>query len=257
MAVDDPRLDPLFEEAGKLGFPVAIHVGDPRAFFEPMGAGNERAEELSLNPQWSFADRARFPPWETLFGEFCRLVARHPRTTFVGVHFGNDPEQPERVGGLLDQLPNLMIDTAARVGEIGRLPAARLREIFIAHRDRILFGTDVAISAGGLTLGAPEPYLETAGTSAQFFEAHWRFFETSARGLAQPVPIQGRWSGRRPGAAPRRARGPLPPQCGAATSPAPTSATATNPLTRRPAWVGAPRVPVVSLNVNGRRRLPT
>src|SRR5688500_18886867 len=32
-AVDDPRLDVLFDTAGKLGLPVLIHSGDPKAFF--------------------------------------------------------------------------------------------------------------------------------------------------------------------------------------------------------------------------------
>lgn len=191
--VDDHRLDPIFEAAGHLGMPVAIHVGDPKAFFEPLSPRNERIEELSLNPAWSYADRSSFPAWETLFEEFERLVARHPGTRFIGVHFGNDPEEPERVAALLDRCPNLSIDTAARVGEIGRFPAARLRALFIDHRSRILFGTDVGISSDRLTLGAPEPYPETASTARSFYEAHWRFFETAERGLEPPSPIQGAW----------------------------------------------------------------
>ena len=194
IAVDDPRLDPIFEEAGRLGLPVAIHVGDPKAFFEPPGAANEREEELALNPAWSFADRSRFPSWEALHDAFERLVARHPDTTFIGVHFGNDPEDPARVAALLDRSPNLYVDTAARVGEIGRIGAPALRAIFLAHRTHILFGTDVGISADRLTLGAPEPYPETAETAARFYDAHWRFFETADRGLETPSPIQGRWT---------------------------------------------------------------
>jgi predicted TIM-barrel fold metal-dependent hydrolase len=192
--VDDPRLDPIFEEVGKLGMPVAIHVGDPKAFFDPVTRSNERYEELSLNPSWSFADRSVYPTFEELQGEFERLVARHPHTTFIGVHFGNDPEDPAHVAALLDRYPNLVIDTAARVGEIGRYPADKLREIFITHRTRILFGTDIGISGHYLTLGAPEPYPETPETTARFYDAHWRFFETREKGLAHPTPIQGHWT---------------------------------------------------------------
>ena len=36
LAVDDPGLDPLFERAGALGMPVAIHIGDPKAFWKPV-----------------------------------------------------------------------------------------------------------------------------------------------------------------------------------------------------------------------------
>jgi predicted TIM-barrel fold metal-dependent hydrolase len=194
VAVDDARLDPIFEAAGKLGFPVAIHVGDPKAFFDPIAPQNERYDELSLNPGWSFADRSLYPDWETLFGEFERLVARHPHTTFIGVHFGNDPEQPARVAELLARCHNLYVDTAARVGEIGRTPPDKLRAIFVANRDRILFGTDIGVGRNHLTLGAPEPWPVTDQDAPRFFQAHWRFFETGERGLAHPTPIQGRWT---------------------------------------------------------------
>jgi hypothetical protein len=34
IAVDDPRLDAVWEECGRLGIPVSIHVSDPEAFFQ-------------------------------------------------------------------------------------------------------------------------------------------------------------------------------------------------------------------------------
>src|SRR4029077_6106827 len=52
--IDDPRLDPAWEERGLLGIPVFIHVADPEAFFHPIDARNERYEELIEHPDWSF-----------------------------------------------------------------------------------------------------------------------------------------------------------------------------------------------------------
>jgi predicted TIM-barrel fold metal-dependent hydrolase len=191
--VDDPRLDPIFEECGRLRFPVAIHTGDPKAFFRPPTPDNERYEELSLNPDWSFWGHD-FPTWEALFGEFERRVARHPGTTFIGVHFGNDPEDPARVAALLDRYPNLLVDTAARIGEIGRAPPAALRALFLAHQKRILFGTDFSAFGGELVLGAPMAGSPTPEDADRFFSLHWRFFETSDRAIPHPTPIQGRWT---------------------------------------------------------------
>lgn len=54
ITVDDPRLDPIFDECGRLGIPVFIHTGDPEAFFHPIDAVNERYEELNEHPDWSF-----------------------------------------------------------------------------------------------------------------------------------------------------------------------------------------------------------
>ena len=114
--VDDPRLDPLFDAAGALGMPVAIHTGDPKAFWLPATEANERFDELSVHPGWSYAGRP-VPSWSALYEAFLRRVGRHPRTTFIGVHFGNDPEDPVAVSAALDQHPNLYVDTAARVPE--------------------------------------------------------------------------------------------------------------------------------------------
>ena len=42
VAIDDPRLDPIWEECGRLGIPVAIHSTEPEAFFTPTDRYNER-----------------------------------------------------------------------------------------------------------------------------------------------------------------------------------------------------------------------
>ncbi|MBI2894079.1 MAG: amidohydrolase family protein [Deltaproteobacteria bacterium] len=192
LAVDDPRLDPVFDEAGRLGMVVLIHVGDPEAFFEPARPENERWEELSAHPEWSFAD-PRFPRWTEILDAFERRIARHPRTRFIGAHFGNAAEDPERVARMLDRYPNYFIDTAARVPEFGRHPAPRMRRFFVRYQDRILFGTDLGVSEGSLMLGSTDGKPVTRAAIDRFFSAHWRYFETTSRQIENPTPIQGRW----------------------------------------------------------------
>ena len=55
--VDDPELDPVFEAAGELGMPVAIHAGDPEAFWLPVDDENARKAELTAHPGWSLYGR--------------------------------------------------------------------------------------------------------------------------------------------------------------------------------------------------------
>jgi predicted TIM-barrel fold metal-dependent hydrolase len=191
--IDDPRLDPIFEEAGRLGLIVSIHSGDPKAFFKPPTPDNERYDELQANPGWSFSG-PQYPSWEELFAEFEHRVARHPDTTFIGVHFGNDPEDPAHVSQLLRTYPNLYVDTAARIGEIGRQKPEVLRAIFVEHRKRILFGTDFSLAEGEMMLGAPDGSTPTVADFDRFFAATWRFFETGDQKIAHPTPIQGRWT---------------------------------------------------------------
>lgn len=196
--VDDPRLDVLFETAGELGLPVLLHSGDPKAFFLPPTPDNERYEELRVHPGWSFHGRGPhgrpWPSWSELLDQFERRVARHPRTVFVGAHFGNAAEEPERVARMLERYPNYVIDTAARVPEFGRHDPARMRAFFIAHQDRILFGSDLGVGPGGLTLGSGGDEPGTRAQARDFFTRQLLYFETAGRGMPSPTPIQGDWT---------------------------------------------------------------
>jgi uncharacterized protein len=140
MRIDDKRLDPVWEECGRLGIPVAIHTGDPDAFFTPINRQNERYEELKTNPTWSFYDHG-FPPKQELLEERNRVIDRHPQTTFIALHVANHPENLDQVSEWLDRYPNMMVEFGAREAELGRQPRRALK-FFEAYQDRIMFGTD-------------------------------------------------------------------------------------------------------------------
>jgi predicted TIM-barrel fold metal-dependent hydrolase len=192
LPVDTPILDPLWAMAGKLGVPVAIHTGDPKAFWEPLTPENERYAELVIHPRWSFAS-PEHPSRETLLAERDRLLERHRETTFICVHFGNNPEDLDYVEQLLMRHPNVVLDTSARLGEIGRHPSDRVRALFIKHADRILFGTDFGLGPGHIMLGSSGEEEPTMADVKPFFDAHWRFFEGSEKQIDHPTPIQGDW----------------------------------------------------------------
>jgi predicted TIM-barrel fold metal-dependent hydrolase len=193
--VDDPELDPVFETAGELDMPVAIHSGDPRAFWLPVDQKNERFAELSAHPGWALHDRP-VPSFDEILNQLERRVARHPKTKFIAVHFGNCAEDIDRVARELRRYPNLYIDTAARIPEMGRHPPDKLRAFFLEFSDRILYGSDLGVGP------APEPlFLGSSGANPStpeeqelFFSATRRFFETNDRGFAHPTPIQGSWT---------------------------------------------------------------
>jgi predicted TIM-barrel fold metal-dependent hydrolase len=194
LKIDDAKLDPMWRRLGELGLPVSIHVADPKAFWDRYDATNERWAELRDHPGWWFGDRARYPPREELLAALERVIARHPETTFVCVHFANNAEDLAWVGAQLEAHPNMMLDVAARIPEIGRQDPDRVRAIFLKYADRILFGTDFQ-AAERLTLGSggngPPP---TEAEAIVFFQKHWRFFESADRGFAHMTPIQGDWT---------------------------------------------------------------
>ncbi len=171
--VNDPRLDAAWEECGRLGIPVFIHVADPEAFFHPIDASNERYEELIEHPDWSFYG-PQFPSLEELLAERDRMFAKHPHTMFVALHFGSWPENLDFVDQTLKKFPNVMIETGAREAELGRQPR-RTREIFLKYSDRIMFGTD-------------------EGAVEAMYRNYFRWLETNDEYFPYAqYPLQGRW----------------------------------------------------------------
>ena len=173
IAVDDPRLDPVWAECGRLGIPVSIHVSDPEAFFHPIDNRNERYEELIEHPDWSFAG-AQFPSKISILEARDRVIARHPDTTFVALHMANWPENLDYVAEELDRYPNMMVEFGAREAELGRQPK-RSREFFLKYQDRIMFGTD-------------------NGMDVEMYRNHFRWLETADEYFDYwGYPGQGRW----------------------------------------------------------------
>jgi predicted TIM-barrel fold metal-dependent hydrolase len=140
MPVDDPKLAPIFELCGKHNRPVMIHTADPAAFFTPLDKNNERWHELNEHPGWLFYGE-QFPKREDLLAQFVHVIERHPKTTFIGAHFGNNVEDLATVGKWLDAYPNFYVDLDARISELGRQPYTA-RKFFLKYQDRIMFGTD-------------------------------------------------------------------------------------------------------------------
>jgi predicted TIM-barrel fold metal-dependent hydrolase len=173
IAVDDPRLDPVWEECGRLGIPVSIHVTDPEAFFRPIDNHNERYEELTEHPDWSFYGD-RYPSKEAILAARDRVFARHPHTTFVALHMANWPENLDYVSSVLDRYPNVMVEFGAREAELGRQPR-RAREFFLKYQDRIMFGTDNEVTEA-------------------MYRNHFRWLETGDEYFDYwGYPGQGRW----------------------------------------------------------------
>jgi predicted TIM-barrel fold metal-dependent hydrolase len=141
LKLDDPELDAIWQTAARLNIPVFIHTADPSEFFQPMDFNNERWLEMALFPDRRYFDRARFPSFEDLMGERDRLVARHPKTTFILAHLGWHANDLGRLARIMDRLPNVHAEVGAVLYDIGRQPRAA-REFFTKFQDRILFGKD-------------------------------------------------------------------------------------------------------------------
>lgn len=182
VALDDPRLEPVWETARALDIPILIHVADPPSFFRPLDRHNERRDELRRHPEWHYTpirttpDGPGFPSHSELINQFARMVARHPGTNYIGAHLASCGEDLDRLSDMLRKLPNLSVDLAARISELGRKPEAA-RAFIEAFQDRILLGTDTG----------PDP---------RWYPIYFRFLETARRNMNYSIqlrPPQGHW----------------------------------------------------------------
>ena len=175
IAIDDPRWDPIWECCARNRLPVIMHTADPSAFFRPADQDNERAGELAAHPEWSFAG-PEYPSRESLHAARNRVIARHPKTTFIAAHFGNDAEDLQELSGWMDTYPNLYVEFSSRLNELGRQPYSS-QAFFERYQDRILLGTDGPV---------PEERLRI----------YWRFLETRDEYFLyseKSPPPQGDW----------------------------------------------------------------
>lgn len=140
VTVDDPRLDAIWAKAGELKIPVLIHTADPASFWHPMDSTNERWLELATHPRRKRSDDDP-APFDTLIAEQHRMFKKHPKTTFIAAHFGWYPNDLGKLGKLLDEMPNVMVEFGAIIAELGRQPRMA-NHFFTKYQDRILFGKD-------------------------------------------------------------------------------------------------------------------
>ena len=85
-------------------------------------------------------------------------------------------ENLEWVGRVLDDCPNLYVDIAARISELGRQPYTA-RRFLLQYADRMVFGSDFG------------PDLETYRIFYRFFETDDEYFNATN----SVVPEMGRW----------------------------------------------------------------
>ena len=159
--LDSPALDPVWETAGGLGIPVAIHRGDG--------------------------------PDAT--GALVRLLERRPGIPFVALHLAGLGGDPAALSALLDRLPNLHLDLGGRLADLARDPD-RARDFLLAHSDRVLFGTDLVWLQGpkpelrALVLGSGPP-VHSLEQLRRFFDSTWRFYESRDTSIPTPTPVAG------------------------------------------------------------------
>jgi len=172
--VDDPEFDPVWDKCAELKLPVLIHIAEPSAFFDPWDYRNERWLELKEFPQRA-RPPSRYPPFETLMTERNHLFAKHPKTNFIAAHLAFHGNDLGRLGKLFDDYPNVYVDIAAVLAELGRQPYSA-HDFLVKYQDRVLMGKDI------YDVDEYKWYFRALETRDEYFEyyrkrhAFWRIY---------------------------------------------------------------------------------
>lgn len=118
LAIDDPRMQELFEVCVAHDRPALVHAGR-----EPTSAGYE-CDPYAL----CHVDRVR------------AVLESHPRLKLVVPHLGYD--EVEEYGALLERHDNLWLDTTMATAGLFTRDEAPIWRLLAARPDRILYGTD-------------------------------------------------------------------------------------------------------------------
>lgn len=182
VAIDDPRIDPVWAKCGELGIPVLIHAADPAPFWQPMDADNERWLELKLRPGRK-RDADNPAPFEQIIAEQHSVFSKHPNTTFVNAHMGWMANNLDKAGEHLDKYPNVYFGIGAVIAEFGRQPR-RANQFFEKYQDRMLFGKDAYNKEEFYTYFR---VLETEDEYFPYYKKYHAFWRMYGLGLSDEV----------------------------------------------------------------------
>jgi hypothetical protein len=159
-----PEFDGVFSRIEDYALPIDIHVADPDVWYARK-----------------YRDAGRYRSKRRAIDEFATVLERHPGLRVISVHFGSlpEPENLPLLSSLLDNHPNLCIDTASTkwmIRELGRAPG-EARDFIIKHQRRILFASDLSVGTD-----------EGADYYATRYWAQRLFWETDVRDVPLPFP---------------------------------------------------------------------
>ncbi|HEY0941192.1 MAG TPA: amidohydrolase family protein [Steroidobacter sp.] len=196
--IDDPRFTPIFRMLEERRTVLLSHVGEPRNAWLPLPEMTIRSdrEYFTAHPQYHMYSQSQWPTYEQQIAARDRLLDRHPKLAFVGVHLASLEWNLDRVAKFLRRYPNASVDLGARLSHVqlqASLDRDKVRRFFIEFQDRILYATDIACAG-------PQEDSACAATAHDTWLDDWRFlssaetmqseeFAAPLRGLSLPRDV--------------------------------------------------------------------
>lgn len=144
--IDNPVFDPIFNYLEQNNVPVIGHIGEPKNCWLPleqMTTNNDRAY-FTAHSEYHMYLHPEYPSYDTIIQCRDRLLEKHPKLKFIGVHLGSMEWDVDHIAKRLDKFPNMSVEPAERIGQLQYQSIQnwqKVHDFFIKYHDRILYGT--------------------------------------------------------------------------------------------------------------------
>lgn len=149
---DDPVFAPVFSYMEAKNIRLLAHLGEPRNCWLPleeMTLDNDRSY-FRNNPKYHMYLHPEAPSYEDQIAARDNLLKRYPGIIFTGAHLGSQEWSIDEVSKNLDRFPAYDVEFSARIGHLQYQAISepgKVRDFIIKYQDRIMYGTDVGVSA--------------------------------------------------------------------------------------------------------------
>lgn len=172
---DDPIFDPIYTHIAERKWPIITHFAEPLAAWLPLDPENVHYSYYSRNPKWHFYQQEGIPAHADVIAARSRVLEKHPDLIMIGAHLGSLEHDVRELGAYLDRYPNFYVDLAARTGDLSRQDPESVRAFFIAHQDRILYGSDIGVGVPGPAGYNDEERARHAGSAEAHYRMDWQY----------------------------------------------------------------------------------
>ena len=174
--IDDPRLDPIWNRFAQLKLPIIIHAAEPIDAWLPLDPKSPHYDYFSKNDEWYFYNKKGVFSHAEIMEQRDHVVALHRNLTVIGNHVGSLEHD---LGGLTQRFakyPNFYGETGGRFVNFVRYSPETMRDFFIKHQDRLLFGSDFKTLPP--LLSDPNASAERQSYYTNWYKDQFRYLET-------------------------------------------------------------------------------
>ena len=139
---DNPAFAPILDAIAANGKTVYAHIAEPAGSWKAYDPNDPDSGYYRDNPLWQMYGKPGRPAKATIIAARDRMIAQHPKLRIVGCHLGSNEEDVDQIAKRLDEFPNYVVDTAARVTHLALQPHDKVRAFMLKYQDRVLYATD-------------------------------------------------------------------------------------------------------------------